>query len=64
VKTTKFEKKPRTDWKLARRDLLKTLGVGAACIPLLTADRARAAGKDSVKLIVILTSEGYRQQYW
>jgi hypothetical protein len=64
VKTTKMQTKARTDWKLARRDLLKSLGVGAACLPLLSAGRARGAGKDSVKLIVILTSEGYRQQYW
>jgi hypothetical protein len=67
VKTTiKLEKKTvSTDWALARRDLLKAMGVGAACLPLLSAGRAKAAGTMSQrKLIVILTSEGYRQQFW
>jgi hypothetical protein len=52
-----------TDWALARRDLLKALGVGAACLPLLSAGRARAATAPK-RLITILTSEGYRMQYW
>jgi len=59
----KIETKTRTDWTLARRDLLKRLGVGAACLPLLHASRAKAATANK-NLIVILTSEGYRQQYW
>jgi hypothetical protein len=53
----------RSNWALARRDLLKGLGVGAACLPLLSAGRALGAGAPK-RLIVILTSEGYRQQYW
>jgi len=52
-----------TDWALARRDLLKGLGVGAACLPLLSAGRAKAAGKN-LRLIICHTSEGYRMQYW
>jgi hypothetical protein len=53
------------DWALARRDLLKYLGVGAACLPLLNAGRAKAAGKAADrKLVVLHTSEGYRMQYW
>jgi hypothetical protein len=53
------------DWALARRDLLKYLGVGAACLPLLNAGRARAAGKvTDRKLVILHTSEGYRMQYW
>ncbi len=28
------------DWNLSRRDLLKALGVGAACLPLLHVERA------------------------
>jgi hypothetical protein len=63
--TTTEKKTTSTDWAFARRDLLKGLGVGAACLPLLSAGRARAAGNMSQRrLIVILTSEGYRQQYW
>jgi hypothetical protein len=55
-----------TDWKIARRDLLKYLGVGAACLPMLSPERAHAATAvgGNKKLIVILTSEGYRQQFF
>ena len=42
----------KTDWKLARRDLLKGLGVGAACLPLLRAGRAQAAGAPK-RLVVV-----------
>ncbi len=28
------------DWNVSRRDLLKTLGVGAACLPLLHVTKA------------------------
>jgi hypothetical protein len=65
MESNKMKTTTRTDWALARRDLLKSLGVGAACLPLLSAGRAKAASAaDQRKLIVILTSEGYRQQYW
>jgi hypothetical protein len=52
-----------TDWKLARRDLLKHLGVGAAVLPLLHATRSRAAAP-AKKLMIIAASEGYRQKDW
>lgn len=52
-----------TSWSLARRDLLRRLGVGAACLPLLGATRARGAPARR-RLIVIQTGQGYRQQYW
>jgi hypothetical protein len=55
--------KKMTDWALARRDVLKTLGVGAAMLPLLRTSPARAAGTRKVAWI-ILTSEGYRQADW
>ena len=56
----------RTDWTLARRDVLKGLGVGLACLPLISPERARAAATPggNKRLVVILTSEGYRQQFW
>jgi hypothetical protein len=56
--------KTPADWELARRDLLKYLGVGAACLPLLSAGRAKAATAAQRKMVIIHTSEGYRQQYW
>jgi hypothetical protein len=52
------------EWSLARRDVLKALGVGAACLPLLSAERAKGATAAQRKMIIIHTSEGYRQQYW
>jgi hypothetical protein len=54
-----------TNWKLARRDLLKHLGVGAACLPLLSTTRSWAAGPEVQKRFIILQmSEGLRQAYW
>jgi hypothetical protein len=53
------------DWRLARRDLLKHLGVGAACLPLLQAKRSWAADPNGpTHLMVLQMSEGYRQAYW
>jgi hypothetical protein len=53
-----------SEWSLARRDVLKALGVGAACLPLLSAERARGATAAQRKMIIIHTSEGYRQAFW
>jgi hypothetical protein len=50
-------------WLLCRRDLLKRLGLGAAGLPLLAASRARAAAPRR-RLIIVQTSQGYRQMYW
>jgi hypothetical protein len=50
------------DWTVARRDLLKGLGVGAACLPLLRARPARAAVQKH--LMIIANSEGYRMNEW
>ncbi len=51
------------NWNLARRDLLKGLGVGAACLPLLHASKswAQAAPK---RFMVIQMSEGLRMNAW
>ena len=51
------------DWRLARRDLLKRLGLGAACLPLLSATRARGAAPRT-RLVIVQTGQGYRQPYW
>jgi hypothetical protein len=57
--------KPLTNWSLARRDLLKGLGIGLGGLPLLKAGAARAQTKGAPGgLIVVLTSEGYRQGDW
>jgi len=57
--------KTGADWELARRDVLKYVGVGAACLPLLSASRAKGAASAAQRtMIIIHTSEGYRQQYW
>jgi hypothetical protein len=52
------------DWHLARRDLLKRLGLGAACLPLLGASRARGAPLPHPRLLIVQTGQGYRQSSW
>ena len=54
-----------TKWELSRRDLLKKLGVGGACLPLLGASRSYAQPAAFPKrLIVHLQTEGYRIPNW
>src|SRR5688572_25708021 len=49
----------------SRRQLLKGLGVGAACLPLLHASRSWAAdGAAQKRFFCILATEGYRQEAW
>jgi hypothetical protein len=57
------------NWNLARRDLLKQLGVGAACLPLLRSGFARAQagttpGGAPRRFIVLQMSEGLRMAGW
>lgn len=53
------------NWELARRDLLKQLGLGLACLPVLNASRSWAQGeKAAPKLLIIHASEGYRMKDW
>src|SRR6185436_5387946 len=52
------------DWPSSRRDLLKRLGVGAACLPLLRARRGWGAPPPRKRLMVLELINGYRQQYW
>ncbi len=55
----------KKDWQIERRTLLKQLGVGAACLPLLRASKSFAQTTASpFRLMVLQMSEGYRQQYW
>jgi hypothetical protein len=51
-------------WMVARRELLRKLGLGAACLPLLRASEARAGAPSSRKLICVAGIHGYRQVSW
>jgi hypothetical protein len=51
-------------WELRRRDFLKTLGVGMGCLPLLQSSRSSAAGPAPKRLLIVASTEGYRQQFW
>jgi hypothetical protein len=50
-------------WDIARRDLLKSLGIGAACLPLLRSSPAWAQAK-AQSIMLILNSEGYIIPQW
>jgi len=52
------------NWNLARRDLLKSLGLGAACLPLLQATKGWGAPATQQRFVVLQMSEGLRQAYW
>ena len=52
------------NWSLARRDLLKSLGAGAACLPLLRAGKAFGQAAGARHFIVLQMSEGLRQGAW
>ncbi len=45
-----------------RRDVLKALGVGMGCLPLLRSGQAAAAAPR--RLIIVASTEGYRQPFW
>jgi Protein of unknown function (DUF1552) len=52
-------------WEISRRDLLKSLGVGGACLPLLQATTSYGQPAEAPKrLIVHLQTEGYRRENW
>jgi Protein of unknown function (DUF1552) len=48
--------------ELVRRDILKSLGLGVACLPLLTG-RTWAAPATK-RLVILQLGQGYRQPYW
>jgi hypothetical protein len=49
-------------WERSRRALLRDLGLGAACLPLLQAGRARAASPP--RLLIVAAIQGYRIPSW
>jgi hypothetical protein len=51
-------------WELRRRDVLKALGVGMGCLPLLQSSRGSAAAAAPKRLLIVASTEGYRQQFW
>jgi hypothetical protein len=51
-------------WELHRRDLLKALGVGMGCLPLLQSSRGSAAATVRKRLLIVAATEGYRQPLW
>ena len=50
------------NWELARRDLLKSLGVGAACLPLLSSSKVWAQGNK--RFMIIHGTAGYWMPLW
>jgi hypothetical protein len=52
------------NWHLARRDLLKSLGVGLGCLPVLRATRSWGQAATARHLMIIQMSEGVRQAAW
>jgi hypothetical protein len=52
-------------WEVSRRDVLKSLGVGVACLPVLNATTSYAQPNEAPKrMIVHLQTEGYRRENW
>ncbi len=50
-------------WEMRRRDVIKALGVGMGCLPLLQAGRSFGAAAPK-RLIIVAATEGYRQPFW
>jgi Protein of unknown function (DUF1552) len=51
-------------WDIRRRDLLRALGVGLGCLPLLQSSRGSAQAAAPKRLIIVANTEGYRQEFW
>jgi hypothetical protein len=51
------------NWDIARRDLLKSLGVGAACLPLLRSSKVWAQG-GVTKMFFVHATAGYWMPLW
>jgi hypothetical protein len=53
-----------TKWEIARRDLLKSLGIGAACLPILTASKKSWAQGADKKFFIIHATAGFWMANW
>jgi Protein of unknown function (DUF1552) len=51
-------------WEIRRRSVLKALGVGMGCLPLLQSSRGSAAATRPQRLLIVAATEGYRQALW
>ena len=55
----------KKNWDIARRDLLKSLGIGAACLPVLSSSRVWGdSGGDFKRFAIIHATAGYWMQNW
>jgi hypothetical protein len=55
----------KKNWDIARRDLLKSLGIGAACLPVLSSSRVWGQdGGDFKRFAIIHGTAGYWMQNW
>jgi hypothetical protein len=52
------------NWDITRRDLLKSLGVGAACLPILRSSKVWADQAASKRFLLFHNSEGYILNVW
>jgi hypothetical protein len=52
------------NWDVTRRDLLKSLGVGAACLPLLHSSKVWAQANGAKKLLMYHSTAGYWMPLW
>ncbi len=65
IRTLRARSTSKTNWELARRDLLKGLGVGMACMPILRASELWAApGTTPKRLMIVMCTNGWRQALW
>jgi hypothetical protein len=51
-------------WELARRDVLKSLGLGLGVLPLLHASKVWGAPTGPRRLLIVMNTNGWRQQFW
>jgi Protein of unknown function (DUF1552) len=52
------------NWDIDRRNLLKSLGLGAACLPILRSSKVWADGGGPKRFLLIHNSEGYILPVW
>jgi hypothetical protein len=52
------------NWDIARRDVLKTLGIGAACLPILRSSKVWSQPGGNKCMLLVHNSEGYVLNAW